>query len=222
MSPQEVLNQIRNITSKLIELGLSNEQNFPILKTYPDRIIKVSISGDPNFTIGLKDIDYAEIYIELEKSKSFNVRLVDGGLLQYLYKFENGEIVEHRLAYFPAPDLKPFQVDYEIYIEDEIYADILNKNVVTFPIRFDFNADLEKYIDIFHPKSHLTLGQYQNCRIPVTSPLTPIAYTKFILRNFYNTAYKLYENELNIAHTDFPKCISNNEESIPHLNIGII
>ena len=51
---------------------------------------------------------------------------------------------------------------------DEIYADVVGREVVPFPLRFDYDARVKKQ-EVYHPACHLTLGQYTNCRIPVSS-----------------------------------------------------
>jgi hypothetical protein len=220
MTPSETHKQIVLVTTKLIELGLCNEQNYPSIQKTAAGNTEISIAGSPKLAISMKDIDYREIYESLEESKSYNVRMIDGGLLQMLYMFTGKATLDsHRLAYFPAPDFEAFQNDPEIYLEDQIYADMLGRSIVSFPIRFDFELDDTKHIDVSHPKSHLTLGQYQNCRIPVSAPLTPILFATFILRNFYNTAYYLHEAALNIALTHFGETISNGEQAIPHLRL---
>jgi len=143
--------------------------------------------------------------------------MLDGAIVQLLYDFVGDELVGHRLSYFPSPSLEPYQNEPELYEDDEIYADILKKNVVPFPLRFDYSSEDAKHIDVQHPKSHLTLGQYQNCRIPVFAPITPIVFIKFLLRNFYNTAYSAHEGKIRIPTTFFPACITQNEQGIPHL-----
>lgn len=92
------------------------------------------------------------------------------------YRFRLRQICEHSLLYFPSPDLEHFQNELEVYLEDEIYADVVARNVAPFPVRFDFSDDAEKFVDVHHRYSHLTLGQYENCRIPVSSPLGPLAF----------------------------------------------
>ena len=76
----------------------------------------------------------------LEK-KIYNIKMIDGALLTLLYRFSNDRIVAHRLSYFPAPDLIAFQNEPELYAEDELYVDILDRRIVTVPIRFDFDDD---------------------------------------------------------------------------------
>ena len=145
--------------------------------------------------------------------------MLDGGLIQMFYTFKAGILASHRLAYFPSPSLEAYQNEPELYEEDEIYADILAKNVVAFPIRFDFDNNDKLFKPVSHPKSHLTLGQYKNCRIPVSAPLSPIVFMKFILRNLYSTATTT-AGELDIQETIFPANIHAHEEQIPHLRLG--
>ena len=71
--------------------------------------------------------------------------MLDGALVTLRYRFRNGEVSEHSLSYFPSPDLEHFQNDPEIYLQDEIYADVVARNIVPFPVRFDFFDDPNKF-----------------------------------------------------------------------------
>ena len=195
MTPGETQKQITDLTVKLVEMGLCDEQNFPAIHIRGSET-SITVSGSPEFSIALRNLEYKKIYEELDRSRSFNMRMLDGGLVQLLYTFKNDHVDSHHLAYFPSPDLEAFQNDPDVYLEDQIYADILAKNIVPFPIRFDFDLADNKHIDVVHPKSHLTLGQYKNCRIPVVAPLSPVAFITFLLRNFYNTAYVVDPEQL--------------------------
>ncbi len=192
MTPQHAFLQTNAIITKLIEVGLSDDQTFPMLSTGPDRVIELTIPGLHDFSISLKNINYREIYESLDSNRSYNIRMVDGGLIQMLYRFKNEQLSSHRLCYFPSPDFEAFQNDPDIYIQDQIFGDILNKNIVPFPVRFDYNENIELHIEIDHAKSHMTLGQYKNCRIPVSAPLTPHCFISFILDSFYKCAAKIF------------------------------
>lgn len=124
------------------------------------------------------------------------------------------------LSYFPSPDLEHFQNDPEAYLQDEVYADIIDRNIVPFPIRFDFSDDETDFEEIHHPRSHLTLGQYKNCRIPVCSPVSPLTFGGFILRNFYNTAFRKYSDSIPVSRFSFADCITAKERGIPHIVLG--
>ncbi|MDP3444869.1 MAG: DUF2290 domain-containing protein, partial [Ignavibacteria bacterium] len=111
-----------------------------------------------------------------------------------------------------------FQNNCEVYELDEIYADMIVKNIVSVPIRFDYDPENVKSVD--HPSSHLTLGQYQNCRIPIKAPITPNIFIDFILRSFYNTAHRKFSEELKFdLKTLFESTIDNAEKRILHLAI---
>ena len=69
-------------------------------------------------------------------------------------------------------------------------------NIVHVPLRFDYDASEDLHQIINHPKTHLTLGQYRNCRVPVSAPLPPIQFMGYLLRNFYHTAYRNYASTL--------------------------
>jgi hypothetical protein len=209
--------QIRLIITKLIKTGLSIQQNWPVLTGRPRGIEEIAITGNPPLSTAMKNIPYKDIYTSIESERAFHVKMLDGALIQMCYRFNQGRIESHRLCMFPAPDLDSFDFDPEPYDRDEVYADIVGRNVVHFPIRFDFDQNPLKHVDVKHPKSHMTLGQYPNCRIPVSAPLAPAKFIKFILRNFYHTRF--YSSEL--EHIDSPlvfsDTISAGERSVTHV-----
>lgn len=207
-----IFKQIEKITAKLIEIGLSAEQNFP-----SNQSGRIAYSGMQDVSIAMKNIAYEEIYKKLEETKNYNIKMLDGALIQMLYSFEDNKLISHRLAFFPAPSLESFQNEPELYENDEIYADILGRNIVTFPIRFDYDPD--NFEEIKHPKTHATLGQYKNCRIPVSEPLTPEIFIIFLLRNFYNPAFRKHPQKFIISSQRFAKTITNQEKSLLHLGI---
>jgi hypothetical protein len=209
-----ILRQINDITSALISVSLSVEQHFP-----SEQNGTIYISGKHDLSVALKNVPYQETYKILDTGKNFNIKLVDGGLLQLMYQFEGDErLSKHRLAFFPSPFLQEFQNNSEIYETDELYADVIHKNIVPTPIRFDY--DPANFFEINHPRVHLTIGQYQNCRIPVASPITPKVFVDFILRSFYNTATNKFTERLRFANDDwFDECIEESEQRLLHLTI---
>lgn len=209
-----VFEQIQDVTSKLISISLSVEQNFPSKKNGV-----IYISNKTDASIALKNLPYEEIYLNLDREKNYNIKMIDGALLQLMYQFDGSALLRHRLAFFPSPNLEEFQNNLEIYETDEIYADIIAKNIVTAPIRFDY--DPGSHVLISHPRSHLTVGQYKNCRIPVSQPLSPYLFIEFILRNFYNTAYKKHIADLKFTeNVTFSTTIEQEEKNILHLSLS--
>lgn len=220
MTPQQTLKQINELTQALVGLSLSNEQNFPTTNGKPNAAFEISVSTASGMSVALRNVAYRDIYDELEKARCFNIKMLDGALVSLHYRFLGGAICEHSLSYFPSPDLEHFQNEPEIYLEDEIYADVVAKNIVPFPIRFDFSSDEGKFVDVHHPYSHLTLGQYKNCRIPVCSPLGPLTFGGFIFRNFYNTAFRKYSAKFPTSKLRFANTITAKERKFPHVVCG--
>ena len=218
LSAVDILKQEKKILSTLISKGFITDQNFPSIKDGKNdsQYLTNSNNNQTNLSIALDDnMPYCDIYDDLYKNRCFICKFIDGALIQLMYTFKQHKIHKHRLAFFSSPYLEKYQNEPELYSDNVMYSDILKKNIVAFPVRFDFeNYDKE---DSSHPKSHLTLGQYKNCRIPVTSPLTPLQFFDFILRNFYNSAYIEFGNEIFKDTDHFIKSITDDECKITHL-----
>jgi hypothetical protein len=219
MSPQTVYDQMREVIERLITVNLSVTQFFPSIRTGTngDSIISRKASS----SIALKNIPYEEIYVELERTQAFDIKLIDGGLLILQYHFNHdGTLVQHRLAYFPSPVLPSIDESPALYEQDELYGDVIARQLVRFPIRFDYAPSQAQ--DLVHPISHLTLGQYENCRIPVAGPLTPATFALFIVRNFYARAYKRNKNVFDRKHLSIPQMttITDAERRISHFVCG--
>lgn len=218
VTAQNVYKEVNNITQKLIQVGLSDNQNFPTHKCISKNKYQIAYAGMQDLSIVLKNVEYVQVYQELDNSKNYNIKMADGALIQMMYTYENSELSSHRLAFFPSPFLHEFQNEPEIYEIDEIYADIIAKNILPVPIRFDYDPDNHKDLD--HPKCHLTLGQFKNCRIPVCSPIMPNVFISFILRSFYNTTLRKFTNELNFQKSLFPQTITTSEQKLLHISIN--
>jgi hypothetical protein len=221
MTPHDALEQLRELTIALISVSLSNEQHFPVTYGDPNGFFEITIGNAGALTIALKNIAYEDIYRELDEARCYNFKMLDGGLIILRYRFRNQEVCEHSLSYFPSPTLEHFQNEPGIYLLDEIYADVVARNIVPFPIRFDFNDDGGRFVEIHHPYSHLTLGQYENCRIPVSAPVTPLTFGAFILRNFYNTAFRRYSDDIPTGPLLCANTITAAEREIPHVVLGV-
>lgn len=217
-SPEQIRQQMERLTADLVGLSLCDRQNFPSMRDFGQGVCEVGI-GKGDVSRALKNVPYHDIYTELERAQTYNLRMLDGALIHMMYRFRNNQVEAHRLAFFPSPFLEEFQNNPDIYLEDEIYAEVIMKNIVPFPLRFDFDRREEVVVEVDHPKSHLTLGQYQNCRIPVSAPLTPYHFIGFILRNFYNTAYRKYCTQLSNSPHFFDVSITNHEKDLLHIQI---
>ncbi|MCG8573362.1 MAG: DUF2290 domain-containing protein [Flavobacteriales bacterium] len=184
-----LVKQIQSLTTKLIESSFQIEYNWVSSK---NGIITWDNCRDISFS--LKKLPYADMYGECLKERAFNLMLLDGALIQLMYECKNDKIIKHRLAFYPNPDVERYQDDPENFehnhFGNELFSEVYEKRAIVFPIRFDFDADEKKYKEHDHTYSHLTLGNYTNCRIPVSKPITPNRFLLFILRNFYFDKFK--------------------------------
>lgn len=178
---EKIFGEVRKVTQELIRCGLAEEYNFPVLKNTD--IIWENYS---DISLYLKNMEYMTIYKEIEKNHNFNIKLPDGGILQFMYRFDRHgtKLQSHRLAFYPSPSFEIYQNDADLYDADYIYGDILNKNVLPVIIRADY-SDGETDSGVYHPYCHVTLGEYKNCRIPVDRPISPVQFVKFVMEHFY-------------------------------------
>lgn len=179
----------------------------------------MTFSGAEHVNIALGDIEYTDIYHELADKRSYNMKLVDGALVQMMYRVEDDRLLQHRLAFYPSPTLLPFRDDPESYIGDELFMEIVQRRIVPFPLRFDFDARDDVHVDVAHPQSHLTLGDVKGCRIPVSAPLTPRWFIEFVLRNFYQTEAHDFVSGLPKHKIHFQTTITANETGVMHMVI---
>lgn len=176
-----VLKEIKLITTELIRCGMAEEYNYPVIREQ-----EVVWNKYSDISVYLRNLDYKKIYEEIESVKNYNFRMPDGGMFQLMYRFDRRgrELQSHRLAFYPSPTYEIYQNDCELYDNDDIYGDILNKSVLPVIVRADYNkAEIKG--NVHHPYSHITLGDYKNCRIPVDKPISPLKFVNFIMEHFY-------------------------------------
>ena len=216
MTPRETIQEIRDVMSQVIRAGLSNEQKYPGMRKVGQSQTEIFIEGSPDLSVSLRSLPYPEIYASLEASGAFNLRMIDGSLIQMMYTFRRNKIQTHRLSLFPSPSLDPYEEAQSSYEQDELFAEFSGSHIVKFPVRFDFSET--EYVDGDHPKSHLTLGQYKNCRLPVSSPLSPKRFMRFILRSFYWPALERVGLPAPSLDRRFPESISANEKKLSFIS----
>lgn len=218
MSADFLLKEIGSLTGDLMRKGVCDSQNFPVIYkgNNEERLV---YSGFKDVSVAMKDISYEDIYKYLDENGQYNFKLADGGIFHLLYTFDRrGVLKKHRLCYFPSSTFEPFQSMPELYMDEGcLYKDVTSKSILPIPVRVDYDPCEKVYQEVLHPKSHITFGQYKNCRIPVVSPLCPITFVNFILSSFYNTSY--LELDLKRKVTRFDDTIADREREILHFSI---
>ena len=217
--PSRIKKQIDDLVGLLIDKNLSVLQNFAVLRGDDHGECEVSFPDDDEISIALRSRPYGEIFRELVENNAFTVMMKDKALIQMMYMFVNGELVRHRLAFFPAPAYDQWEFDFYGLEIDESFSDSVDVGLVPFPIRFDFDGRAGVVHPPDHPKSHVTLGQYKGCRIPVTAPVTPSAFLNFVIRNFYHSDFPGICNSFPDGDTGFPESIRPVERETIHVSI---
>ena len=215
MSYTKTVESINRIQGEFIKKSLCDEYNPPATSTNSDFRV-IGFNNDTLISIAYSDTKYVDIYNELESKKAFSLKLIDGALIQISYRFHKSkeEVLQHRLAYFPRADLPAWDSDPEFYKNENVFAEMFSESVIQPPFRFDYKHD-EKAED--HAKSHFTIGQIKNCRIPVCSPLSPGEFIRFIMQNFYFQAYKLIPSEAYKSSINSNVCLTAQDKSKFHM-----
>lgn len=223
---KKVINQINKIRAGLYQISLCAYSpeiatRFAASKREQGTEFKIEV---PNFdpTLLTADISYQEMWSKMNTNNQFTCRMIDGGLITFLYTFDSKQkgLIKSRLSFFPCYDLPNLDEAKKDYQDDRLYLDIFQKTAYPSSLRFDYDPFAFK--DVNHPKSHLTLGQFSNCRIPVYGPLTPYNFINFIIRNFYNSEYEDWCKVVSqIPNKDFSfsQTITPHEKSITHIAI---
>ncbi|WP_323906103.1 DUF2290 domain-containing protein [Aeromonas caviae] len=222
MTPTSVHSQFKEVISRLVRSSLSVSQQFPSIKEEGEYVTVGHLGGSVS-SVALKNISYKDIYLEIERREAFHAKLIDGSMISMQYQFIVAEgtvkLRKHRLCFFPSPDLPSYDSYPMLYEADNLFLDIIKSNIVRFPMRFDYDPDNK--VDVYHPASHLSLGQYENCRIPVTMPVSPAKFILFIVRNFYHSAYKSKKNifDQRMPYITPVHTISNPEKNISYFSL---
>jgi hypothetical protein len=168
-----------------------------------------------------RQVPYEELHRTLVEEGAYDLKFLDGALVQLQYEFEedSGSLRRARLAFLPSPDLSPFQEQPDLYLLDEVYGDVVGARSVSVPIRLDFDARSGVATDLHHPVSHMTLGQYSHCRIPVASAVTPYYFLEFVLRSFYRTSEWLCTDDLPSPLCQMPRTITKRESELAHIGL---
>lgn len=220
--------ELHDLTRALIECGLVDDQNYVHRKTTGNRgdgtqrvALEADYWADPDVNV-MASISYSDLHAHLSERRAYDLRFLDGGLVQVRFEFELGKLGDlrrSRLAYLPAPDLTPFQQDPAIYRDDEVFGHVVDVRAVTTPLRFDYDTREDAVADVHHPMAHVTLGQYPHCRIAASGPITPYYFIEFVVRSFYRTKTTLPTDQFPRPRVTAPPTITIKEQALVHFGV---
>lgn len=135
--------------------------------------------------------EYARIdhYRMIVDQRDFCFCFEDGGVVQVKYDISDGEIVSHRLCYFPCPFTFTPDERQELGLSDLALMlggeELRTRSKLVSPIRFDYDAE---FSDQRHAHAHLSINK-DSCRVPAYGPVSLGHFFRFILRYFYETDF---------------------------------
>ena len=154
-------------------------------------------------------------YITQLDNMAYSAILMDGSIVQLDYGVSAGEIVRHRLAFYPCPFEIEANLLEEFSLRDVIEASMtLDLVHLRAPVRFDYAPETERDD---HPASHVHFN-HEECRLAVSSPVSPVGFIRFIAKNFYPAewASKTILRELRVPQWN--RSIRPSDEAEWHLN----
>jgi len=99
LTPNSIEAEINRLTSELISKGLCDDQNNAFVSKTSSDCYEVTFANAAKISVALKDRDYDDIYIELADARAYNMKLLDGAIIQLMYEFKKKELIRHRLAF---------------------------------------------------------------------------------------------------------------------------
>jgi hypothetical protein len=165
-------------------MSLQTSQNFPQYEgTHRESIVWEQYQ---NLAFQHKNEPYEDVFNKTNNAKDYNFKMFDGSLIQMKYGFNRNTLTKHTLSYLPNPNIEGFKdefnYDERFFSSTKLFTDMIDRKIVVFPMRFDYS---EVFTDCEHPRTHATFGNYEACRIPMYSPISPNRFILFILRSFY-------------------------------------
>ena len=218
---QQIASEIRGITLYMIGKGLADDYNMPVQRNLGGGLREVSFPNSDRISGDLRGNPYGEVYQDWLRHRVFNLLVPQDGIIQLMYTFDRNGVTSHRLAFYPTIGIENSQSDATTFDLEELFEISTNEIRAPFPVRFDYNSDPLQAVDIRHPHAHLTLGGYENCRIPVTAPLTPGAFVGFVLRNLLtrNDGHSLADG-MPVSADPFNDTITVSERSEIHVVVS--
>ncbi len=123
-----------------------------------------------------------DLYSQLYSHRQFNIEFVDGSILLFQCTIEGKKIIKQRMVFIKIYESLP-QEDVESW--EAYQVSDAEKTQLSFPIllRTDYNFNENKE---YHPISHLTISNIENCRIPIKANLGFDRFIEFVLHQFFH------------------------------------
>ena len=121
----------------------------------------------------------------LLENKEYNLLLYDRSIIKYQFVISNGKISKERLIFIKKHNYLWTKDEINKKDIDDFGTDWFQEEI-SIPIVIRIDYDDENYEDIIHPITHMTLSNYEECRIPMMGAVTLYNFVNFVLNFFYN------------------------------------
>lgn len=190
-----------------------------ILQSYDLEVMK--INGVDEITWSTKKIDFKNLsydkMIEVNKvleniidNKQFLIRFYDGSIFSYQLKIKNNQVCKGNILFIKVQDRS--WKDEDMTWQDFQYNEETD-TMLGCPICIRIDIDTNKHDDV-HSICHLTLSNYESCRIPINRILSISDCLSFIMVNFYDKCNLITPLPL------FNECITEKEKKKAHLKFN--
>lgn len=200
-----------NIVRELYEKEMIRDIKSHVINDFGE-VVEITHENKSNESNILYDrhLPIEKIMNILLENKEYNLLLYDRSIIKYQFTIINGKICKERLIFIKKHNY--------LWTKDEINKKDIDdfgidwfQEEASIPIVIRIDYDDENYEDIIHPITHMTLSNYEECRIPMMGAVTLYNFMNFVLNFFYNDSLKCSSvfEETNIT-------ISQNEKKRLH------
>ncbi len=186
-TPAKIRGEVESLLRLLINNDIALYVSQVVMEPQAPRIRITWPSRSQNWRLGFgKPFGSIDEYLAWLKSGEYSAILFDGSMLQISFEFQGGDLIAHRLLYYPCPielsdEEQRLLRELPVLEVIDAYSDVRDRFRTKSPIRFDFDAEAGTSA---HPASHLTMLT-NDCRLPVYGPLSLGHFVTFVFRNFY-------------------------------------
>lgn len=213
-----VTSDIKNVKSILYDNDLILEVKGESIRRFSESGYNITWNGkNPNSNIIYDNnigIDY--IMKQLLENQQYSILLYDRSLIQFEFILEDNVIKKQRMLFIKKHN-KIWDKDEIVSIssiQDVDFFDYFfeNEGIPTM-IRVDYDKD--NSINCDHPVSHMTISNYETCRIPIKSLMSCTKFIKMILYHFYDLKIDKKYPDFEYIDND---TITEDEKNMIHLN----
>jgi len=212
MTPKQLRTKLHNFLDLLFDEDIAihtNQVGFDQIR----EVIRVTWRSRRDLPVSVDEPHFGSIdeYCGFLEAQAFSAILFDGALIQMSYDFRYGELVGHRLCFYPCP----YDIDTELLVDEpildviEVYRKLGSRHMrLRSPIRFDFDSG---NVAEQHPAVHVHL-LWAHCRFPVVAPLGVGDFFRFIFMNFYPNLWSSHHFLQNLPQDLANRTITKEEE----------